>query len=68
VVVSRLTPQGKRKIEAKRKAWQSRWEQAVEGLDVEELRAATRVLERLAEMVEDTPAGPVCETPEAGSR
>ncbi len=55
VVVSRLTPQGKRKIDAKRKAWQSRWEQALEGVDTQELRAATRVLERLAAMVENVP-------------
>ena len=60
VVVSRLTPQGKRKIDAKRKAWQSRWEEALEGIDAEDLRAATRVLERLAAMVEDTPVGTVC--------
>ncbi|MGH2865840.1 MAG: MarR family winged helix-turn-helix transcriptional regulator [Solirubrobacteraceae bacterium] len=68
VVVSRLTPQGKRKIETKRKAWQSRWEQALEGLEADELRAASRVLGRLAEMVEDAPAVGVCESPESGSR
>jgi len=63
VVVSRLTPQGKRKIDAKREAWQSRWEQALQGVGADELRAATRVLERLAAMVEDTPAEPVGESP-----
>jgi MarR family transcriptional regulator, organic hydroperoxide resistance regulator len=57
VVVSRLTPEGERRIEAKRKAWQSRWEQALDGLDADELRAATRVLERLAAMVEEPLAG-----------
>ena len=31
VVVSRLTPQGRRKIEAKREAWQQRWEQRAHG-------------------------------------
>jgi DNA-binding MarR family transcriptional regulator len=67
VVVSRLTPKGKRKIDAKRKAWQSRWEQALEGVDADELRAATRVLERLAAMVEDTPAGAPCESPQPAS-
>jgi DNA-binding MarR family transcriptional regulator len=61
VVVSRLTPQGKRKIEAKRAAWQSRWEQALAGLAGEDLRAATLVLERLAVMVEDAPADDGCE-------
>ncbi len=61
VVVSRLTPQGRRKIEAKREAWQSRWEQALAGVDNDELRAATRVLERLGAMVEDAPAQERCE-------
>ena len=61
VVVSRLTPQGKRKIEAKRAAWQGRWEQALAGLAGEDLRAATLVLERLAVMVEDAPAVDGCE-------
>jgi DNA-binding MarR family transcriptional regulator len=63
VVVSRLTPQGKGKIDAKREAWQSRWEQALQGVGTDELRAATRVLERLAGMVEDAPAEPVGESP-----
>jgi MarR family transcriptional regulator, organic hydroperoxide resistance regulator len=60
VVVSRLTRQGHRAIETKRAAWKSRWEQALAGLDVDELRAATRVLERLAAMVEDAPAEEAC--------
>jgi MarR family transcriptional regulator, organic hydroperoxide resistance regulator len=53
VVVSRLTKQGKHKIEAKRAMWQSRWEQVLEGVDAEELRVATRVLERLGAVFED---------------
>jgi DNA-binding MarR family transcriptional regulator len=61
VVVSRLTRQGARKIEAKRAAWQGRWEQALAGVDNDELRAATRVLERLGAMVEDAPAQERCE-------
>ena len=61
VVLSRLTRQGRRKIEAKREAWQSRWERALAGVEIEELRAATRVLERLGAMVEDAPAGDGCE-------
>jgi DNA-binding MarR family transcriptional regulator len=67
VVVSRLTPQGKRKIDAKREAWQSRWAQALQGVSAEELRAATVVLERLAAMVEDAPPEPVCEASPAAS-
>ena len=56
VVVSRLTAQGKRKIEAKRAAWQERWERALQGIGPSELRAATRVLERLGDVFEDAPA------------
>jgi DNA-binding MarR family transcriptional regulator len=57
VVVTRLTPQGRRKIKAKREAWRSRWDEALEGIDAEELQAATRVLERLGAMFEqDAPA------------
>jgi MarR family transcriptional regulator, organic hydroperoxide resistance regulator len=61
VVVSRLTDQGRDSILAKRAAWTSRWEAALEGLDGAELQAATRVLERLAEMVEDVSERDVCE-------
>ncbi len=64
VVVSRLTAQGRRKIEVKRDAWQSRWEQALAGVESNDLRAATRVLERLGAVFEDTPPAEVCEAPE----
>jgi MarR family transcriptional regulator, organic hydroperoxide resistance regulator len=64
VVVSRLTPQGKRQIEAKRAAWQKRWQVALEGVPPRELRAATRVLGRLAGAFEDAPArGPCPQSP-----
>jgi DNA-binding MarR family transcriptional regulator len=63
VVVSRLTPGGRRAIELKRTAWKSRWEQALSGLELDELRAATRVLERLGAMVEDAPLGDGCGEP-----
>jgi DNA-binding MarR family transcriptional regulator len=68
VVVSRLTTQGRRKIEAKRKAWQSRWEQALDGLDMKDLRAATRVLERLGSVFEDAPPADGCESPQGGAQ
>ncbi len=68
VVVSRLTSQGRRKIEAKRAAWKRRWAQALGDLDIDELRAATTVLERLGEMVADPPSehpsGTPAESPE----
>jgi MarR family transcriptional regulator, organic hydroperoxide resistance regulator len=63
VVVSRLTPQGRSAIEAKHAAWKSRWEQALDGVDGDDLDAATRVLERLGAMFEDGPSGGVCQAP-----
>jgi DNA-binding MarR family transcriptional regulator len=57
VVVSRLTPQGRRQIEAKRRAWRGRWEAALQGVDETDLRAATRVLELLGRAFEDDSPG-----------
>ena len=62
VVVSRLTPDGRRRIRARREEWKGRWEQALSDVPVEDLRAATRVLERLGAMFEDDPAGNGCDT------
>ena len=56
VVVTRLTATGTARIEAKRAAWRERWQAALEGLDEQQLAAATDVLERLAAMLEQTPA------------
>jgi MarR family transcriptional regulator, organic hydroperoxide resistance regulator len=61
VVVSRLTAQGRGRIDAKREAWKSRWKAALDGVEMEDLRAATRVLERLGAMFEDAPAPQACE-------
>ncbi len=63
VVVSRLTAGGRRRIEAKRTVWQGRWQEALAGLEDAELRAATRVLERLGDVFEDTPPQERGETP-----
>ncbi|MFI5004425.1 MAG: MarR family winged helix-turn-helix transcriptional regulator [Solirubrobacterales bacterium] len=60
VVVSRLSARGRREIEAKREKWQGRWEQALADVDVEELRAATRVLTRLQAVFEDGVATTDC--------
>lgn len=67
VVVSRLTAQGRRKIEAKRKVWQDRWKQALEGVETNDLRAATRVLERLGAVFEDAPSAEDRDAPERGT-
>jgi MarR family transcriptional regulator, organic hydroperoxide resistance regulator len=67
VVVSRLTPQGRAKIEAKHAAWKSRWDAALEGLDCGELQAATKVLQQLGRMFEDAPVQDACATSEQAS-
>ena len=61
VVVSRLTEQGRAKIKAKRAAWQGRWQAALGEFSERDLRAATRVLDRLGAMFDDAPAEGVCE-------
>ncbi len=67
VVVSRLTPQGRRKIQAKRTAWKGRWDEALRDVSASDLRAATTVLERLAAMLEQEPPAPTCEAGEPAS-
>jgi MarR family transcriptional regulator, organic hydroperoxide resistance regulator len=61
VVVSRLTEQGRGKIQAKRAAWQGRWQAALGDLPERDLRAATKVLQRLGEVFEDAPEQGACE-------
>jgi DNA-binding MarR family transcriptional regulator len=60
VVVTCLTRQGESKVQSKRATWQARWEQALAGVDAEELRIATRVLKRLGGAFEDAPADGKC--------
>jgi DNA-binding MarR family transcriptional regulator len=57
IVVSRLTPTGGRKLRARRAAWEERWRTALADVDERDLAAATRVLERLGEMLEHADAG-----------
>ena len=47
IVVVKLTRRGRRKVEARKADWQRRWQEALEGLDDEELLVAARVLERI---------------------
>ncbi|HVV90547.1 MAG TPA: MarR family transcriptional regulator [Solirubrobacterales bacterium] len=47
IVVVKLTRRGRRKVEARKAVWQRRWQEALEGLDDEELRTAAAVLERI---------------------
>lgn len=66
VVVSRLTPEGRRLLVAKREAWNERWQLALAGVSERELRAATRVLQRVQSLFERVQA---CdkEPPQEGS-
>jgi DNA-binding MarR family transcriptional regulator len=57
VVVSRLTPRGRRRVRARRDAWRRRWERALAGIDERDLRAATLVLERLCAVFGEEPSG-----------
>ena len=63
VVVSRLTPLGTERIEAKRRIWQERWRGALEGFSARELRTATKVLQSLGEMFEEGSAAAAEEQP-----
>ncbi len=64
VVLATLTELGRARVQAKRAAWQQRWEGALGDVSRREMKAATNVLERLAEMFDDSPAGGVCEASE----
>ncbi|HEY2479374.1 MAG TPA: MarR family transcriptional regulator [Solirubrobacterales bacterium] len=48
IVVVKLTRRGRRKVEARKALWHRRWEEALEGVDDEELRVAAAVLERIS--------------------
>ena len=55
VVVVKLTRRGERKVEARRALWRRRWEEALEGVEDEELRIASRVLERIGAIFTEHP-------------
>jgi MarR family transcriptional regulator, organic hydroperoxide resistance regulator len=55
LVVVKLTRRGKRKVEARKAQWRRRWEEALEGLDEEELRVASRVLDRIGGIFTERP-------------
>jgi DNA-binding MarR family transcriptional regulator len=61
VVVTCLTPQGEDKVQSKRAIWQARWQRALAGVDIEELRVATHVLQRLGTVFADSLPGAECE-------
>ena len=55
LVVVKLTRRGKRKVEARKALWRRRWEEALEGVDEEELRVASRVLDRIGGIFTERP-------------
>ncbi len=56
VVMARLTPLGRARVEAKRAAWRERWEHALADVSPREMRAATKVMERLGAVFQEGPA------------
>jgi DNA-binding MarR family transcriptional regulator len=55
LVVVKLTRRGRRKVEARKALWRRRWEEALEGVDEEELRVASRVLDRIGDIFAERP-------------
>jgi DNA-binding MarR family transcriptional regulator len=55
LVMVKLTRRGKRKVEARKALWRRRWEEALEGVDEEELRVASRVLDRIGGIFTERP-------------
>ena len=64
VVLATLTALGRARVEAKRAAWQQRWQLALADVSRREMKAATNVLERLAEMFDEAPDGGACSAEE----
>lgn len=58
VVVTKLTPAGRRRLEARKAMWRARWLEALEGVEEEELRVAARVLERIGDVFDEPPDAP----------
>lgn len=56
VVLIELTPLGRRRVEATKALWRERWAAALDGVDEEELRIASGVLQRIDAVFEE-PAG-----------
>jgi DNA-binding MarR family transcriptional regulator len=55
IVVVKLTRRGRRKVEARKALWQRRWQEALEGIDEDELRNATAVLDRIGGIFSERP-------------
>src|SRR5581483_11815219 len=64
MVLASLTELGRARVAAKRAAWTARWQGALVDVSPREMRSATKVLERLSEMFDQTPGSAPCEGPE----
>jgi DNA-binding MarR family transcriptional regulator len=53
VVLVRLTKLGQARVAAKRAAWRERWERALSDVSPREMRAATKVMQRLGAIFEE---------------
>jgi DNA-binding MarR family transcriptional regulator len=67
VVRASLTVLGRARVASKRAAWKQRWERALADVSPREMKAATKVLERLGEMFEEAPGSTPCEQEEGSS-
>lgn len=67
VVMARLTPLGRARVEAKRAAWRERWERALADVSPREMRAATKVMQRLGAVFGEEPGEPPVGDPQKGS-
>lgn len=55
VVLIGPTPLGRRRVETTKALWRERWEEALVGVDAEELRIARGVLQRIGTVFEEPP-------------
>jgi DNA-binding MarR family transcriptional regulator len=53
VVTTRLTPEGRRRLERKQAALGAKWQDATADLDAGELEAASRVVRRLSSYLDE---------------
>jgi DNA-binding MarR family transcriptional regulator len=66
VVLARLTALGQARVKAKRAAWRERWESALTDVSPREMRAATKVMQRLGAVFEEEPGEAAGEDGRAG--
>jgi DNA-binding MarR family transcriptional regulator len=58
VVLIELTALGRRRVDATKALWRERWAAALEGIDEEELRIASKVMRRIGAVFEETDGNP----------